>query len=60
MVTGRFDTNSSGEIAQKISITSSIAPCEQENILGEYSSFFKPSTGNNLQVDWINLYRNDR
>ena len=49
MVTGRFDTNSSGEIAQKI--TSSIAPCEQENILGEDFSFFNPSTGNNLQVD---------
>ena len=31
----------------------------QKNILGEYSSFFKPRT-NYLHFDWINLYRNAR
>ena len=31
----------------------------QKNILGEYSSFVKSSTCNYLQLDWINLYRND-
>ena len=33
----------------------------KKNILGDYSSFFKPSTWNYLQqLDWINLHRNDR
>ena len=31
----------------------------KKNILGEYSSFFKPSTWNYLHLDWINSYRND-
>ena len=31
----------------------------QKNILGEYSSFVKSSTCNYLQLDWINLHRND-
>ena len=32
---------------------------EQENILGEYSSFFKPSMWNYLHLEGINLYQND-
>ena len=31
-----------------------------KNILGEYSSFFKPNTWNYLHVNYKNLYRNDR
>ena len=31
----------------------------KENILGEYSLFFTPCLWNYLQVNWINLYRND-
>ena len=30
-----------------------------ENILGEYSLFFKPSMWNYLHLNWISLYRND-
>ena len=31
----------------------------KKNILGEYSSFFKPMTWNYLHLDWETLYRND-
>ena len=31
----------------------------KENILGEYSLFFKPSLWNHLQLDRINLYWNE-
>ena len=58
--TGHFDTNSSSEIAQKFRLLSVKLAIEQENILGEYSSFFKPSTWNHLHLEGINLYRNDR
>ena len=30
-----------------------------KNILGKYSSFFRPSTWNYLHLDYINSYRND-
>ena len=50
----RFDTK-----LHKISITSSKACLNKKNILGECSTFFKPSTWNCLHLEGINLYRND-
>ena len=44
METGRFDTNSSSEIAEKFRSLHVKFAIEQENILGEYSSLFKPRT----------------
>ena len=41
---GRFDTNSSSETAQKFRSLQVQLACEQENVLGEYSSFLRPST----------------
>ena len=61
--TGRFDTNSSSEIAKKLSITSSKvcnSKNSKKNVLGEYSSIYKPITGNHLHLKGINLYQNDR
>ena len=51
--------NSSSEIAQKFrSLQEKFAVENSWNILGEYSSFFKPSTWNYLLLDGINFYRN--
>ena len=60
--TGRFDTNSNNEIAQKFGHRKhdKYSMCvNKENILGEYSLFFTPCSWNYLQLNWINLYRND-
>ena len=32
----------------------------KKSILGEYFSFFKPSTSNYVHLNWKYLYRNDR
>jgi len=42
--TSPFDTNSSSEIAKKYRLLQVKVAIEQKNILGEYSSYFKPST----------------
>ena len=56
---GRFDTNCGSDIAQKFqSLQVFILRVNMQNILGEYSSFFKPSTWNYLHLNWINLYQN--
>ena len=58
--TSRFDTNSSSETAKNFrSLQVKFAVEQEKNILGEYSSFFKPSTWNYLYLEGISLYRND-
>ena len=50
--------NSSSEISQKFwSIHVEFA--HEQKLGGDYSSLFKPSTWNHLDLDWINLYQND-
>ena len=56
--TGRFDTNSSCEIAQKFRSLKR----EKEEHFWWNSLFFKPNamTWNYFHLDWINLFQNDR
>ena len=50
--------NSSSEISQKFwSIHVEFA--HEQKLGGDYSSLFKPSTWNHLDLDWINLYQNN-
>ena len=42
--TSCFDTNSSSEISQKLDHFEKSLQLNKKNILGEYFSFFKPST----------------
>ena len=57
--TVRFDANSSSEIAQKSRSLRVKLAIEQDKILGEYSSFLKPSTWNYLLLEVINLHRSE-
>ena len=52
--TSCFDTNSSSEISQKLDHFEKSLQLNKKNILGEYFSFFKPSTWNYLHLDWTN------
>ena len=59
--TSRFETNSSSdELHQNFFHFQYSLRVNKKNILGEYSSFFRSSTWNYLQLDRVNLYRNDR
>ena len=59
-IQSRLDANSSSDIAQKPrSLQVYSLRVNMKNILGEYSSFFKPSMWNYLHLNRINLYRND-
>ena len=65
-VTGRSDTKSlrykstfRNNQALKLHRTFDILHVNKKNILGEYSSSFKPTLLNYLYLDWINLCRND-
>ena len=49
-IQSRFDTNSSSEILQKVWSLQKKFAFEQENILGEYFSFFKSGMWNYLPV----------
>ena len=58
--TGRFDTRTQAvKLHKNFDHFKKSLQLNKKNILGEYSSFFKPSTWNYLQLDGINLYRND-
>ena len=58
--TGRFETNSTVKLHQNFFHFQYSLRVNKKNILGEYSSFFRSSTRNYLQLDSVNLYRNDR
>ena len=58
--TGRFDTRTQAvKLHKNFDHFKKSLQLNKKNILGEYSSFFKPSTWKYLQLDGINLYRND-
>ena len=58
--TGRFDTRTQAvKLHKNFDHFKKSLQLNRKNILGEYSSFFKPSTWNYLHLDGINLYRND-